>query len=57
MLADIANGNFGLADWLLLIAFVVFVIDVVLVWLSSKPARLNLIALGLALISMALMQW
>lgn len=57
MLADIATGNTNLADWLLLVAFIVFAVDAVLTWIAQKPAKLNLIAVGLALVAFALLQW
>lgn len=54
MLVALSSGHVDLADWLFLIAFIVFVIHVVLAALSvAIPAKLALTQIGLALLALA----
>lgn len=53
MLVALSSGHVDLADWLFLIAFIVFVVHIVLTYVGTNIPRLALVSLGLALISMA----
>ena len=54
MFATIASGHVDLADWLYLIAAVVFVVDAVLKLVGRPdPTRGALIPVGLALLAVA----
>jgi hypothetical protein len=54
MLATIADGHIDLADFLFLLAFIVFVIAVVLdVMVNPRPLRSILVSAGLALVALA----
>jgi hypothetical protein len=49
----LTSGHVDLSDSLLLIAFVVFVLDVVLRFAEKEIPRLSLISVGLALLALA----
>ena len=54
MIATLSSNHPDLSDWLLLIAFIVFVIAAVFqAFAAAVPARLHLIAIGLALLTLA----
>lgn len=54
IIATLSSGHADLSDWLLLVAVVLFVLDVVLTYIAAKPARLALVSLGLASLALAL---
>lgn len=55
--AGLSSGHVDLADWLFLAAFVVFVVDVLLVFLAARAdagaVRLRLVSVGFALLALA----
>lgn len=56
MLADqIARGHHSLADWLLLIAAILFVVELVLIYVQKLPQQIVLRLAAFALIAIALM--
>jgi len=53
MFATVSSGHVDLSDWLLLIAFIVFVIAAIVTFVEASIPKINLIAIGLALVSLA----
>lgn len=49
----LTSGHADLSDTLLLVAFIIFVVEAVLYFLDTKVPRLSLVAIGLALLSLA----
>lgn len=53
MLAEITSGHQSLADVLFLIAAVLFVLEAITAFVPTVPAKVRLLALGLACVAVA----